>query len=58
MPAAPADDGHVEVQTEDELSVLHDLTGWALDQGHALVGLSVARVSLEDTYLSLTRGDR
>src|ERR1700734_2479769 len=41
VPAAPADDGHVEVQTEDELSVLHDLTGWALAGGHALPGLSV-----------------
>jgi ABC-2 type transport system ATP-binding protein len=48
------DDGHVEVHTEDELRVLHDLTGWALEGGHALAGLSVLRVSLEDVYLGLT----
>jgi hypothetical protein len=36
--------------------VLHDLTGWALDGGHALAGLSVLRVSLEDVYLGLTEG--
>jgi ABC-2 type transport system ATP-binding protein len=55
VPATPADDGHVEVQTEDEVSVLHDLTGWALAGGHPLPGLSVLRVSLEDIYLGLTK---
>ena len=49
------DDNHVEVHTEDELQVLHDLTGWALEGGHALAGLSVLRVSLEDVYLGLTQ---
>ena len=48
-------DDLVEIQTEDELRVLHDLTGWALAGGHALAGLSVLRVSLEDVYLGLTR---
>jgi hypothetical protein len=43
------------VYTEDELQVLHDLTGWALEGGHALAGLSVLRVSLEDVYLELTQ---
>ena len=52
----PADDGHVEIHTEDEVRVLHDLTGWALAGGHALTGLSVLRVSLEDIYLGLTKG--
>ena len=37
--------------------MLHDLTGWALDGSHALAGLSVLRVSLEDIYLGLTRSD-
>ena len=37
--------------------MLHDLTGWALDGGHALAGLSVLRESLEDVYLGLTRSD-
>src|SRR6185437_7852824 len=53
--ATPAGDGWVEVHTDDELRVLHDLTGWALTGGHALHGLSVLRVSLEDVYLGLTR---
>ena len=57
LPAEPAGDGRVEIHTEDELRVLHDLTGWALDGGHALAGLSVVRVSLEDIYLGLTRGE-
>ena len=49
-----AGDGLVEIHTEDELQVLHDLTGWALAGGHTLPGLSVLRVSLEDIYLGLT----
>jgi ABC-2 type transport system ATP-binding protein len=52
----PADDGQVEIHTEDELRVLHDLTGWALERGYPLAGLSVLRVSLEDVYLGLTGG--
>jgi hypothetical protein len=55
MEATPADDGHVEIHTEDEVQLLHDLTGWALAGGHALAGLSVLRVSLEDVYLGLTK---
>jgi ABC-2 type transport system ATP-binding protein len=52
----PTPDGHVEIRTEDELRLLHELTGWALERGIPLPGLSVLRVSLEDIYLSLTRG--
>jgi ABC-2 type transport system ATP-binding protein len=55
--AEPADDGHVEIHTEDEVSILHELTGWALAEGHPLQGLSVLRVSLEDIYLGLTQGE-
>ena len=51
----PSDDGRVEIHTEDEVRVLHDLTGWALEGGHPLQGLSVLRVSLEDIYLGLTQ---
>jgi len=44
----------VEIRTEDELRVLHALTGWALDRGTPLEGLTVDRPTLEDVYLSLT----
>jgi ABC-2 type transport system ATP-binding protein len=47
--------GLVEVRTRDELRLLHELTGWALEHGHALTGLSVVRVTLEDVYLQLTK---
>ena len=49
------DQGLVEIRTRDELRLLHELTGWALEHGHALTGLSVVRVTLEDVYLHLTR---
>ena len=29
--ARPTADGHVEIRTEDELRLLHELTGWALE---------------------------
>ena len=47
--------GEIEIRTEDELTVLHTLTGWALNREVALSGLTVRRVTLEDIYLSLTR---
>jgi ABC-2 type transport system ATP-binding protein len=49
------DDELVQIVTEDEVRVLHTLTGWALDHGHVLGGLEVVRVTLEDIYLKLTR---
>jgi ABC-2 type transport system ATP-binding protein len=49
--------GQVELRTEDELRVLHTLTGWALEHDTTLPGLSVVRVTLEDIYLQLTRED-
>ncbi len=55
--AHPATERVVEIHTEDELRVLHTLTGWALERGLDLPGLSVLRVTLEDVYLKLTRGE-
>jgi ABC-2 type transport system ATP-binding protein len=52
--AGTAADGVVEVQTDDEVRVLHELTGWALDGGVALEQLTVERPTLEDVYLALT----
>ena len=45
----------VELQTNDPLRTLHDLTAWALREGIELQGLSVGRPSLEDVYLDLTK---
>ena len=49
-------DGLAELRTEDPTRVLHDLTGWALQDGRALEGIEVSRPSLEDVYLELTGG--
>jgi ABC-2 type transport system ATP-binding protein len=40
--------------TTEPVALLATLTGWAVDQGHDLPGLTVARPSLEDVYLRLT----
>jgi len=45
----------IELRTEDPTPLLHELTGWAIERGIALDGLEVARPSLEDVYLELTR---
>jgi ABC-2 type transport system ATP-binding protein len=59
VPISPPDEeGYVEIHTEDEVRVLHDVTGWALAAGQPLTGLSVLRVSLEDVYLRLTKGSQ
>ncbi|HUC04186.1 MAG TPA: ABC transporter ATP-binding protein [Acidimicrobiales bacterium] len=52
---ASLEDGLVQIVTEDELKVLHALTGWAIEGNYVLPGLAVSRVSLEDIYLGLTR---
>jgi ABC-2 type transport system ATP-binding protein len=46
-------DGHVELRTLDPTRTLHELTGWAIDNGISLEGLSVNRPSLEDVYLEI-----
>jgi ABC-2 type transport system ATP-binding protein len=51
---ARLDEGLAVVRTNEETRVLHALTGWALDAGVTLDGLSVARPTLEDVYLRLT----
>jgi hypothetical protein len=47
----------VRISTEDELRVLHTLTGWALENNYVLPGLAVLRTSLEDIYLGLTKSE-
>lgn len=59
LPISPAavDGVLVEYHTDDPTALLHTLTGWAVEQGTVLDGLSVSRPSLEDVYLELTDGD-
>jgi ABC-2 type transport system ATP-binding protein len=47
----------VEHHTDDPTDLLHRLTGDALQRGERLVGLEVARPTLEDVYLELTQED-
>ena len=47
------DGGRVLVEAVDLTRTLHLLTGWALERGLELEGLTVARQSLEDVYLDL-----
>jgi ABC-2 type transport system ATP-binding protein len=47
--------GLLEIETESPTGVLHDLTSWAVAGSIELEGLTVARASLEETYLRLTR---
>ncbi len=44
----------VEITTDDEVRVLHDLTTWSIDSGVPLAGLALERSTLEDVYLRLT----
>ena len=54
LPAETRPDGLIEVETGNPTAALHQLTGWAMDRGTLLDGLTVTRPSLEDTYLQLT----
>ncbi len=55
LPQAETDrSGAVVLMTDDEVGVLHHLTGWAIDENITVSGLSVVRLTLEDIYLRLT----
>jgi ABC-2 type transport system ATP-binding protein len=49
-----AENGGVVVHTTDPTRDLYRITGWAIDHGVELTGLSVSQPSLEDIYLELT----
>ena len=51
---AAGENGRLVVEADEPTELLHRLTGWALDHGTTLPGLTVDRPSLEDIYLSLT----
>ncbi len=48
------DDPFFEIDTDDEVRVLNQLTTWSLQERVTLTGLTVSRKSLEDVYISLT----
>ena len=52
--AAADENGRLVVEADEPTELLHRLTGWALDHGTTLPGLTVDRPSLEDIYLRLT----
>jgi len=54
--ARPEGDGLV-FETDEPTQILHRLTGWAVERGIELTGLTVSRPSLEDVYLELTAGE-
>src|SRR3954453_19552423 len=47
-------DGSYEIRSDAPVELLHGPTGWAIQAGVGVIGLSVAKPSLEDTYLELT----
>jgi ABC-2 type transport system ATP-binding protein len=54
LPVSARLDGRLAaIETADPTRTLHVLTGWALDRGVELHGLTVTRRSLEDVYLDL-----
>jgi ABC-2 type transport system ATP-binding protein len=48
------EDGVFRYQADDPTRFLHQLTGWAIENGVLLEGLDVSRPTLEDVYLQLT----
>ena len=44
------------MSTPTPTATLHTLTGWALERGHDLAGLTVSRPTLEDMFLEVTAG--
>jgi ABC-2 type transport system ATP-binding protein len=55
VPARSDATGWAELVSEDPTRTLHLLTGWMLQRGLRLEGISVSRPTLEETYLELTR---
>jgi ABC-2 type transport system ATP-binding protein len=54
---ARIDGGIAIIETATPTRTLNELTTWALAQGLELPNLEVARPSLEDVYLELTRNE-
>ena len=58
LPVPATRDGHLAVvEAAQVVTTLHTLTGWAVERGEDLDGITVTRPSLEDVYLELTDGE-
>ncbi len=55
--AANRDGATAALETDATTQALHALTGWAIDHGVDLDGMTVTRPSLEDVYLELVGDD-
>jgi ABC-2 type transport system ATP-binding protein len=53
--AARIDGQSVEIEAGDPTRTLFDLTSWAVQAGVSLEGIEVARPTLEDVYLEITK---
>jgi ABC-2 type transport system ATP-binding protein len=53
----PTGDGVFVIEAEDATRVVHEVTGWAIENDVALEMLEVTQPSLEDVYLQLTGGE-
>jgi len=51
---APDGSSEISVDASDTTKTVHDLTGWALDNGVTLESLEITQPTLEDVYLQLT----
>jgi len=54
LAAQAGPDGIATAETGNPTAALYQLTGWAIQHGTVLAGLTVDRPSLEDVYLRLT----
>jgi ABC-2 type transport system ATP-binding protein len=55
LDGAVVDGDRFAIRSASATATLHEITGWAVDQGIELATLTVTRPSLEDVYLQLTR---
>jgi len=57
VPVTAGPHGSWEISTDDDMTVLHQLTSWSLERNIPLEGLTAARPSLEDIYLTMVAGE-
>lgn len=53
----PGDNGRVEIETQDPVRAINELTSKALENDIELINLEVTRITLEEAYLRLVTSD-